>query len=40
MGAPSLFSAETTADPLDIAIREFAAGGGPLNVSRFRDAFR
>jgi DNA-directed RNA polymerase subunit K len=39
MGAPSLFSAETTADPLDIAIREFAAGGGPLNVSRFRDAF-
>jgi len=39
MGAPSLFSAETTGEPWDIAIREFASGSGPLNVSRFRDAF-
>ena len=39
MGAPSLFSADTSADALDMAIREFASGSGPLNVSRFRDAF-
>jgi DNA-directed RNA polymerase subunit K/omega len=39
MGAPSFLSANTTADPLEIAIHELASGSGPLNVSRFRDAF-
>jgi DNA-directed RNA polymerase subunit K len=39
LGAPFLLTAETTADPLEIAIQEFAAGGGPLNVSRVRYAF-
>jgi DNA-directed RNA polymerase subunit K/omega len=39
MGAPSFLVGETTADPLEIAINEFASGSGPLNVSRLRDAF-
>ena len=39
MGAPSFLLGETTADPLEIAMNEFASGSGPLNVTRFRDAF-
>ena len=39
MGAPSLILPELIVDPLEIAIRELAAGTAPLTVSRFRDAF-
>jgi DNA-directed RNA polymerase subunit K/omega len=39
LGAPSSLPPEETADPLEIAIREFAAGSAPLSVSRFPDAF-
>jgi DNA-directed RNA polymerase subunit K len=38
MGAPSLLSKESTADPLEIAFSEFASGSAPLNVQRVRDA--
>jgi len=38
MGAPSLLTTESSADPLQIAFFEFASGGSPLNVQRMRDA--
>jgi DNA-directed RNA polymerase subunit K len=39
MGAPTFLTETATADPLDIAMREFAARSAPMNVSRSRDAF-
>ncbi len=38
MGAPSLLTTESSADPLQIAFFEFASGDSPLNVQRMRDA--
>ncbi len=38
MGAPLLVSPERTADPLAIAVREFASGTSPMSVKRSADA--
>lgn len=38
MGAPSLFSTGSTADPIAIAFSEFESGSAPFNVQRVRDA--